>query len=274
MTVAEAAPARPANSNKAFEPPPGWTPPATAAVPQPVPPPVQTAAVAPPPLPMPVANAASARPADPNKAFEPPPAWTPPAATVALQPVLAPIQTPAAPPPPPSPPAALPVAEAPPARPADPNKAFEPPSGWTPPSRPQTANPASSTPAAARTPPPTANVATAAVAPPAGASAAPTQAPIATVPFASQSAEIPEHSKAELGRLAKTLKGARQIELHAYAGGGDPIDDSKVALARALAVRAYLVDLGVANSRIDVASNDAVPRGDGITEYVDIVVPR
>ncbi len=112
------------------------------------------------------------------------------------------------------------------------------------------------------------------MAPPPRAPAAPTPAPIATVPFASQSAEIPELSKAELGRLAKALKGARQIELHAYAGGGDPIDDRKVALARALAVRAYLVDLGVPNSRIDVTRSDAVSGGDGISEYVDIVVPR
>jgi hypothetical protein len=112
------------------------------------------------------------------------------------------------------------------------------------------------------------------VAPPPGAASVPTPAPIATIHFASRSAEIPEQSKAELGRIIKALKGARQIELHAYAGGGDPIDDRKVALARALAVRAYLVDIGVTNSRIDVMRNDAVPHGDGNTEYVDILVPR
>ena len=93
-------------------------------------------------------------------------------------------------------------------------------------------------------------------------------------PRNAQSAEIPEQSKAELGRIAKALKGARQIELYAYAGGGDPIDDRKVALARALAVRAYLVDIGVTNSRIDVSRNDAVSPGAGNTEHVDILVPR
>jgi outer membrane protein OmpA-like peptidoglycan-associated protein len=118
-------------------------------------------------------------------------------------------------------------------------------------------------------------VAIAAVAPPPpSAAAGSTPAPIATIRFASHSAEIPEQSKAELGRIAKALKGARQIELHAYAGGGDPIDDSKVALARALAVRAYLVDLGVTNSRIDVMRNYAVPHSDGNSEYLDILVPR
>jgi OmpA family protein len=122
--------------------------------------------------------------------------------------------------------------------------------------------------------PPPANVATAVVAPPPIVPAAPAPAPIVTIYFASQSAEIPEQSKAELGRLAKALKGARQIELNAYAGGGDPIDDRKVALARALAVRAYLVDLGVTNSKIGVMRNDAVPHGDSGTEYVDILVPR
>jgi outer membrane protein OmpA-like peptidoglycan-associated protein len=109
--------------------------------------------------------------------------------------------------------------------------------------------------------------------PPTGASAVPTSTPVVTVYFASQSAEITENTKAELGRIAKTLKGARHIELHGYAGGGDPTDDRKVALARVLVVRSYLIDIGVTSSRIDVNSIHSPPRSDGTTECVDILVP-
>lgn len=58
----------------------------------------------------------------------------------------------------------------------------------------------------------------------------------------------------------------RQIELRAYAGGTDP-ESRKIALARALVVRSYLIDRGV-KSRIEVGSG----AGDG--DRVDILVPN
>ena len=77
MRVAEAAPVRAANSNKAFEPA-GLGTACGGCRPQPVLAPVRTAtAASPPPLspaPMPVAESAPVRPANSNKAFEPPPA--------------------------------------------------------------------------------------------------------------------------------------------------------------------------------------------------------
>ena len=122
-TPAARTPGRRADPNKAFEPPPGWVPPgqtapvavATAAAPPPpapaavaAPPPlppapsVTTAAAAPaplPPAPTPAARAPTRR-ADQNRAFEPPPGWTPPASAPA---VAAAAPPPAAPPPPPAP---------------------------------------------------------------------------------------------------------------------------------------------------------------------------
>ncbi|MBL0899030.1 MAG: hypothetical protein IBJ17_10095, partial [Reyranella sp.] len=85
--------ARPADPNKAFEPPPGWNPPGqTAVVTSPTPAPAVTPVAVTPvvataepaaapvvqPAAMTAAAPAPARPANPNKAFEPPPGWTPP----------------------------------------------------------------------------------------------------------------------------------------------------------------------------------------------------
>jgi outer membrane protein OmpA-like peptidoglycan-associated protein len=140
-----------------------------------------------------------------------------------------------------------------PARPVDPNRAFEPPA---PPTAPSTAQ------ASIATAPPRAPIAE--PAPVAGAAAG-------TVRFGSRSAEISDEAKAELGRIAKALKSARFIALRAYAGGGDPDDDRKVALARALSVRSYLIDLGV-KAKIDISTFAHVPSTVG-SEYVDVVIP-
>lgn len=95
---------------------------------------------------------------------------------------------------------------------------------------------------------------------------------MASLPFASQSAEINGEARSELDRLAKTtLSRARQVELRAYASGPDPADARKVALARALAVRSYLIDLGV-KSRIEVGAFSANGHG-GASDRVDVFAP-
>ena len=60
--------------------------------------------------------------------------------------------------------------------------------------------------------------------------------------------------------------GVRRIELRGYAFGGG-IDSRKVALARALVVRAYLIDARV-KARIEVGSFE----GEG--SHVEILAPR
>jgi hypothetical protein len=77
----------------------------------------------------------------------------------------------------------------------------------------------------------------------------------------------------ELARLAQTLKRVRQLELHGFAGDGDPVGDRKVALARALAVRSHLIDLGV-TPKMELIIATLPRRSDGTTEHVDIVIPR
>jgi outer membrane protein OmpA-like peptidoglycan-associated protein len=92
-------------------------------------------------------------------------------------------------------------------------------------------------------------------------------APLAVVVFAGQSANLTDATRAELDQIAKRIAelGVRQIELRGYAFGG--IDSRKVALARALVVRAYLIDAKV-KARIEVGSFE----GEG--SYVEILSPK
>ena len=91
--------------------------------------------------------------------------------------------------------------------------------------------------------------------------------PLATIPFTFRSAILNATAKAELDRVARTVKdkGLRQLEIRAFATGGD-VDSRKVALARALVVRSYLIDQRL-KARIEVGSFS----GEG--EHVEILVP-
>ena len=91
--------------------------------------------------------------------------------------------------------------------------------------------------------------------------------------FASNSAEISDVAKADLDRVAKNIAQQRmsQVEVRAFAGGADPTDARKVALARALAVRSYLIDQGVM-ARIEVGAFLAA-RNARSGERVEILVP-
>jgi outer membrane protein OmpA-like peptidoglycan-associated protein len=98
-------------------------------------------------------------------------------------------------------------------------------------------------------------------------------APVVTVLFGSNSADISDAGKAALDRLAKTISQQRmtQVELRAFAGGAEPADVRRVALARALAVRSYLIDQGV-KARIEVGAFTAGRNG-GAGERVDVLMP-
>jgi outer membrane protein OmpA-like peptidoglycan-associated protein len=91
--------------------------------------------------------------------------------------------------------------------------------------------------------------------------------PLAVIGFAGQSANLTDATRAELDQIAKRIAelGVRQIELRGYAFGG--IDSRKVALARALVVRAYLIDAKV-KARIEVGTFE----GEG--SHVEILGPK
>jgi outer membrane protein OmpA-like peptidoglycan-associated protein len=181
-----------------------------------------------------VATAAPTRITTPTPAPPPEPAMTRAEPQPAPAPV--PIPPPAAVAAPASPPPAVAV--------ATPAPAPAPPPAPAP-----TPAPVAMTPPAA--PPP---AAVASAAPPPPAPAAPRAAPtLASIAFTPQSAEINGAARTELDRVAQSTKSVRAIELRAYAGGADPTEARKVALARALSVRSYLIDLGV-RARIEVGA--------------------
>lgn len=162
--------------------------------------------------------------------------------------------------PPPSPPAASPVTVRP--EPAPP-----------PPAAPAPVAAAPTPPAVTPTPPPRAAAAAAPPLPPEPVAQPPKGAVAATIAFSGQSAELNEAGKTDLDRLAKNIgdRSLRQIEIRAYAGGGD-LDSRKISLARALVVRSYLIDKGV-KARIEVGAYGGDSRGGG-SERVDILVPN
>ena len=98
------------------------------------------------------------------------------------------------------------------------------------------------------------------------------QAPTVTVPFAPKSVEIAEAGRGALDGLARTLaeRGVQQIELRGYASGEDG-DARKMAMARALSVRSYLIDQGV-KARISVIASGQ-PARTPPRERVDVIVP-
>jgi outer membrane protein OmpA-like peptidoglycan-associated protein len=98
-------------------------------------------------------------------------------------------------------------------------------------------------------------------------------APAVTILFSANSADISAAARSELDRIARTISEQRlsQVELRAFAAGADPSDVRRVALARALAVRSYLIDQGV-TARIDVGAF-AGQRGGKSGERVDVLAP-
>jgi outer membrane protein OmpA-like peptidoglycan-associated protein len=132
------------------------------------------------------------------------------------------------------------------------------------------ATPAPPPPVAPPTPPPAPKAVASAPPPPEPVATAPAPATsLASVTFASQSAEITGSARGELEKAAQSMKGVRGVELRAYASGPDPTEARKVALARALAVRSYLIDQGV-KTRIEVG---AFASNGGGSERVDVLVP-
>ena len=99
--------------------------------------------------------------------------------------------------------------------------------------------------------------------------APPTKSPLAaSIPFAGRSPDLTDTTRSTLDGVGKTLadKRPRLVEVRAFATGDD-IVSRQLSLARALVVRAYLIDRGV-KARIDVGAFL------GDDERVDILVPN
>ena len=99
-----------------------------------------------------------------------------------------------------------------------------------------------------------------------------TAPPLASIFFAPRSAEIVGNGRADLNRIAKSSSGIKQLELRAYATGGDANEARKIALARALSVRSYLIDQG-ARIRIEVGAFSSNGVGAAGGDRVDVLGP-
>lgn len=82
------------------------------------------------------------------------------------------------------------------------------------------------------------------------------QGGLVTIPFAGGQGELPGGSIAALDTLAQQLANTEdrlQIRAYAASSGSDGGSGARrLALSRALAVRAYLIDRGIRSTRIDV----------------------
>ncbi|MBY0354467.1 MAG: OmpA family protein [Rickettsiales bacterium] len=98
-----------------------------------------------------------------------------------------------------------------------------------------------------------------------------------TVSFAQAETEVPMSVQGELKDLAKRLveDTSKNVTVIAYASAPDEQSSlaRRVSLARALAVRAFLIDLGVDNIRINIQPlGNKIPAGSGDSERADIFV--
>jgi outer membrane protein OmpA-like peptidoglycan-associated protein len=196
---------------------------------------------------------------------EPAPNPPAPAATPAAAPAAAPPAKPAAPEA--TPPAA--AASAPAAPPVAPTAA--PPSPV-----PATTPPAPATVTAMSTPPslpPASPVTPTPAAAPAAVAAAGEHTRIL---FAGGATDLPDDAKARLDALARLLAtdGHLRLQLAAYAGGSsDQASQARrISLQRAIAVRSYLMEHGVANTRMDVRALGNRAEGNDPPDRVDIIM--
>jgi outer membrane protein OmpA-like peptidoglycan-associated protein len=185
----------------------------------------------------------------------------------------------AVPPPPKLPPPSAPAAKSagkpePPAAPttAAPTAAVPPPVTGSP--------SASPSPAVAATPP----AATAALSPPPPTVAAAAATAAGRIAFASGDSALSDDAKAQLAPLVGQLSANDRLHVNVLgyaAGGNDQSQARRLSLARALAVRSYLVDRGIPTTRVDVralgsrndtAANGAGTSGAGPADRVDIVL--
>jgi outer membrane protein OmpA-like peptidoglycan-associated protein len=92
------------------------------------------------------------------------------------------------------------------------------------------------------------------------------------VTFESNSPSLSADARNSLDRLAADLLAnpERRATLKAYSAGSAGPDTRRLALARGLAVRAYLIDKGVPRERLDVQALGASADG-GPADRVDAV---
>lgn len=97
-----------------------------------------------------------------------------------------------------------------------------------------------------------------------------------TIKFSAGSTDLPANSAAVLDPVATKLlaNDALRVQLIAHATGGDDqaMEARRVSLARAIAVRAYLIDKGVRSLRMDVRALGNRSDDGPATDQVDLLI--
>lgn len=98
----------------------------------------------------------------------------------------------------------------------------------------------------------------------------------ATIRFTSGRADIPPEGQKLLQAIANRLDADHMLRLmlvaHAGTSGDDAIEARRVSLARALQMRSYLIEKGVAGVRMDVRALGNRDSGGGPPDRVDIEI--
>jgi outer membrane protein OmpA-like peptidoglycan-associated protein len=93
--------------------------------------------------------------------------------------------------------------------------------------------------------------------------------------FAAGGAELPDAAKGELDAVARQLSSNdRRLQLVGYAGSttDEANQARRISLQRALAVRSYLMEHGVPNTRMDVRALGNRADGKDPPDRVDLVM--
>jgi outer membrane protein OmpA-like peptidoglycan-associated protein len=98
---------------------------------------------------------------------------------------------------------------------------------------------------------------------------------IGRIEFAPQETALTPSGEERLGQLVRQLRqeAAAPFAIVAYAReSGSAMSARRISLGRALAVRAFLIERGIARGRMNVEAHEAPP-GQGPAERVDILWP-
>ena len=97
-----------------------------------------------------------------------------------------------------------------------------------------------------------------------------------SIAFGSDSSQLPEDSKGRIDGVVRSMTGNDRLraQIIAYAAGtSDTASQARrLSLSRALAVRAYMIEKGIASTRLDVRALGYQVEGGGSPDRVDISV--
>lgn len=101
------------------------------------------------------------------------------------------------------------------------------------------------------------------------------QGQVTMVRYVKDESDIPAAGQGALDAVAAQLAADAKLRLQlvAYAGGGsDAVEERRLALARAIKMRSYLIAKGVQSIRMDVRAFDSRNAGTGPADRVDLVI--